>query len=231
MSFTGKPWTGAFCTLLILTLLAACGGRQQPTEQASTSPESTSTEQSAGGELPAGHPPVGETPPGMTIAPVPPSTGSGDTALTWTSPESWTAEAPSSSMRRAQYRVPGEAGVAECVVFYFGPGEGGDAMANALRWADQFTQPDGRSSSELLQTSEIDVDGISVLLSEVTGTYSGGMPMMGGPAEMLPDYMLLAAVAAGPDANWFFKLTGPEATVEANRQAFEGMIGSLQTGS
>ena len=27
---------------------------------------------------------------------------------------------PSSSMRRAQYRVPGAGGDAECVVFYFG---------------------------------------------------------------------------------------------------------------
>lgn len=231
MSFPRKPWIGVLCTLLILTLVAACGGQQQTAEQTSTPPESSGTEPSAGGELPAEHPPVGETPPGMTIAPVPPGTGSGGTALTWTSPESWTAEAPSSSMRRAQYRVPGEAGDAECVVFYFGPGEGGDAMANALRWADQFTQPDGRSSRELLQTSEIDVDGISVLMTEVTGTYSGGMPMMGQPAQVLPDHMLLGAVAAGPDANWFFKLTGPQATVEVEREAFEAMIRSLKSGA
>ncbi|MGB6363138.1 MAG: hypothetical protein WBG64_10765, partial [Thermoanaerobaculia bacterium] len=135
------------------------------------------------------------------------------------------------SMRRAQYRVPGEAGDAECVVFYFGPGEGGDAMANALRWADQFTQPDGRSSRELLQTSETDVGGIPVLMSEVTGTYGGGMPMMGQPAQVLPDHMLLGAVAAGPDANWFFKLTGPQATVEAEREAFAEMIRSLKSGA
>jgi len=231
MSFTREPWTGALGTLLILTLVTACGGQQQPTAETSTSPEAAGTEQSAGGELPTGHPPVGETPPAMTIAPVPPGTGSGAAALTWTSPEGWTAEAPSSNMRRAQYRVPGEAGDAECVVFYFGPGEGGDAMANALRWADQFTQPDGRSSRELLATEEIDVNGIPVLLSSVTGTYGGGMPMMGQQAQVLPDHMLLGAVAAGPDANWFFKLTGPEATVEANREAFAGMIRSLQPGA
>jgi hypothetical protein len=231
MCMPNKLWMGALCTLLILTLTTACGGQQQTAEQAPTPPESSGAGQSAGGELPAGHPPVAETPPGMTIAPVPPGAGSGGTALTWTAPESWTAETPTSGMRRAQYRVPGGGGDAECVVFYFGPGEGGEALANALRWADQFTQPDGRSSRELLQTSEIDVNGISVMMSEVTGTYSGGMPMMGQPAEVLPDYMLLAAVAAGPDANWFFKLTGPEATVEANREAFAGLIGSLKTGA
>ena len=30
-------------------------------------------------------------------------------------------------MRRAQYRISGSGGDAECVVFYFGPGQGGDA--------------------------------------------------------------------------------------------------------
>lgn len=230
MNLDKKTGAGTLCALSIIVLVAACGGQQQTTEQASTPPESAGTQQSAGGELPAGHPPVGEAPSGMTIAPVPTGSGSGAAALTWTAPETWTAETPSSSMRRAQYRVPGEAGDAECVVFYFGPGEGGDAMANALRWADQFTQPDGRSSRELLQTSEIDVNGISVLLSEVTGIYSGGMAMMGQPAQVLPDHMLLGAVASGPDANWFFKLTGPQATVEANREAFDALIGSLASG-
>jgi hypothetical protein len=43
-----------------------------------------------------------------------------------------------------------------------------------------------------------------------------------------PGYMLLGAVAEGPDANWFFKLTGPEITVEAQRAAFDGMIQSLR---
>jgi hypothetical protein len=121
-------------------------------------------------------------------------------------------------------------GNAECVVFYFGPGQGGDAMVNAQRWADQFTQPDGRSSRKLLQTKKIEVNDIPVLMSEITGIYAGGMAMT-GQREELAGYMLLGAVAEGPDANWFFKFTGPQATVEAHREAFEAMIASLQTGS
>ena len=53
--------------------------------------------------------------------------------LTWTPPSDWVAETPSSSMRRAQYRIAGPGGPAECAVFYFGPGQGGDAKANAAR--------------------------------------------------------------------------------------------------
>jgi hypothetical protein len=133
-------------------------------------------------------------------------------------------------MRKAQYQVPGEAGGAECVVFYFGPGQGGDAMANALRWADQFSQPGGSSSRDRLETEKLDVGGISVLLAEVRGTYSGGMAMMGGPSQGLADYMLLGAVVEGPDANWFFKLTGPSSTVASQEAAFRSMIESVSTG-
>ena len=109
------------------------------------------------------------------------------------------------------------------------PGQGGDAESNANRWADQFTQPDGSSASKLLKTRKLDVNGIAVLLTEVAGTYRGGMP--GGPAAPeRPNYMLLGAIARGPDANWFFKVTGPRATLEAQRAAFEAMIKSLKRG-
>jgi hypothetical protein len=42
--------------------------------------------------------------------------------------------------------------------------------------------------------------------------------------------MLLGAVADGPDARWFFRAIGPQATLEAQRAAFERMIRSLKRG-
>lgn len=169
-----------------------------------------------------------QLPPG--VPPPTPGSGMGQTALTWTDPKGWVREAPSSSMRRAQYRIPGPGGEGECVVFYFGPGQGGDANSNAMRWADQFEQADGKPSRQALKTKTIDVGGVRVVLTETTGTYRGGMP--GGPAApSRPDYMLLGAIARGPDANWFFKATGPRATMEAQRAAFEGMIQSLKRGN
>jgi hypothetical protein len=132
-------------------------------------------------------------------------------------------------MRKAQYSVTGEAGKAEFVVFYFGPGQGGNARANVERWAGQFTQPDGRPSQEVMKTSQTDVNGIPVTLVEIKGTYQSS-PMMGGSIDPKPGHMLLAAIAEGPDANWFFRLTGPEATVESNREVFDSVIGSLRRG-
>jgi len=182
------------------------------------------------GTLPPGHPPLDAPAPGA-IVPPPPGSGTGSAGLRWTMPTGWIQETPTSGMRKAQYRVPGPGGDGECVVFYFGPGQGGDPASNAARWASQFVQPDGKPSEQAMKTSQRQVGDMTVLEVEVTGTYTGGMTGGMAPAEDKPGYMLVGAVAEGPDANWFFKFTGPEATVKAQRAAFEVMIGSLKSGS
>jgi hypothetical protein len=148
-------------------------------------------------------------------------------ALTWKTPAGWTEETPSSGMRRAQYRIPGAAGAGECVVFYFGPGQGGDAQSNAARWGAQFHRPDGSPVGDALKTRETKVGDVPVTLVEVTGTYAGGMGSGPTGAER-PNYMLLGAIAQGPDSNWFFRATGPRATLEAQRSAFDGLVRSIR---
>ena len=70
---------------------------------------------------------------------------------------------------------------------------------------------------------------MSMLLVEVSGTYKeGGMMMTGGPQQDFPDYMLKGAIVEGPDANWFFKFTGPEETVRANTEQFRALLDSIQ---
>jgi hypothetical protein len=176
--------------------------------------------------LPAGHPPIaahGSEP----RLPGPVGTPSSEEGFTWTTPAGWNPETPASSMRRAQYRIPGAGGPGECAVFYFGPGQGGDAQSNAARWAGQFQRPDGSAIGDAFKTREIKVDDISVMLVEVAGTFVGGMGgTPSGPEQ--PDQMLLGAIAEGPQANWFFRAIGPRATMEPQRTAFETMIRSLK---
>ena len=45
-----------------------------------------------------------------------------------------------------------------------------------------------------------------------------------------PAYRMLAAVAETKGGPWFFKLTGPERTVEKNRAAFESLLASIRVG-
>jgi len=222
----------SLCALSGALLFSACADKGE--ETATTDQVLTAGPIAGDAEMPPGHPPVAQGQgqgQSQMIAPVDPGAGTGASGLTWDTPEAWTAEAPANSMRRAQYKVPGPGGDGECVVFYFGPGQGGDAMGNAVRWANQFVQPDGSPSVDRLKTEQSDVGGVALLEVEVTGTYLSGGPMMGGSGQSLPDHMLLGAVAQGADANWFFKFTGPRDTVEANRSAFDAMVGSLRAGS
>ncbi len=224
-------------TLVCAAALSACGSTSDQAGVQDTSAQAGAqampadhppTGQGAGG-LPPGHPPAGGS--ASALPAVPAGSGTGETGMSWDAPEGWEWVQPANSMRRAQYKVPGAAGDGECVVYYFGPGQGGDPMSNAQRWAGQFTQPDGSSSMDKLKTETIQVADMSVLMIEVTGTYGGGMPGMGGGGASMENHMLLGAVAEGPDANWFFKLTGPQETIEGQRSAFDSLIQSLKAGS
>jgi hypothetical protein len=159
----------------------------------------------------------------------PPGSGIGTRALIWTAPAGWTSEKPSSAMRRAQYRIQGPGGPAECVVFYFGPGEGGGAKQNVARWADQFRRPDGKPVNSELKTREIKVGAVPVTMVEVSGTYVGGMGAAAAGGDR-PNHMLLGAIAKGPDADWYFRALGPRATIEPQRATFEKMIRSIKQG-
>ena len=58
--------------------------------------------------------------------------------LVFTTPAGWTEEEPTSSMRKAQYRLAraqGDGEDGECVVYFFGAGGGGGVEANLERCA------------------------------------------------------------------------------------------------
>ena len=207
---------------LIAVLSASCGS-----EESADTPAAQPVDEIA--QLPPDHPPLDASEETGGVVPPPAGSGSGATGLIWSAPDSWIEETPSSSMRKAQYRIPGASGDAELVVFYFGPGQGGDAESNAARWVNEFTQSDGQPSSEAAKIEGMQIAEVAVTRVEVTGAYSGGGSMARG-GEPKPGYMLLGAIAQGPDANWFFKLTGPEETVAGERAAFASLVESLQAG-
>ena len=209
--------------LLLMTMLAVLAGCSGGSDEA---PGTTGSALPPGGaERSAGTLPIPGQAGGMPSGP-PPTSGSGQ--VDWNVPQGWTEQRPSSNMRITQYAVDGPAGPGECVVFYFGPNQGGDPMANAQRWAGQFSQPDGRPSVELMTMTKVEGARVPVRVVEVTGTYQGGMTMSQEPIEAKTGYMLLGGIADGPDAPWFFKFTGPEETIRAQRDVFLEMMTSVR---
>jgi hypothetical protein len=73
-------------------------------------------------------------------------------------------------MRAATYIVPpaaGDPGGAECVAYYFGPGQGGSVEANVARWKGQFLGADGKVAAA--KTGEKSVHGLKVTTIESAG--------------------------------------------------------------
>lgn len=145
-------------------------------------------------------------------------------------PDGWVEEEPASSMRLAQYRLPGDgAGDAVLAVFHFGSNQGGSVDANIDRWYGQFSQPDGGDTKARSRRWQRQVGDIRVELVEIKGTFSPGMGM-GSQDGPQPDYAMLGAIALAPTGMYFFKLTGPEATVGRWHDSFAAYIDSLKAG-
>lgn len=144
--------------------------------------------------------------------------------IAWHVEEPLVARAPSSEARAAEYIVRDHP-EAQLAVFHFGRGEGGSVDDNVHRWVEQFRQPDGRPSSEVAQITHRDASGLPVTLVDVSGHY-GGMGASGASADA-SDQRMLGAIVEGPEGLVFFKLIGPAEVVEAGRDAFERMLGTI----
>jgi hypothetical protein len=147
--------------------------------------------------------------------------------LRWTVPAGWKTEA-ARPMRAATYTVApvsGDKAGAECIVSFFGAGQGGTVEANLDRWKGQFKGPGGKPPAAQVATRT--VRGLKMTTIDMSGEYSG----MGGPmasAPPVPGYRLLGAIVEGPGGTVFVKFTGPSQTIAANQTKFEQMLASFQ---
>jgi hypothetical protein len=149
--------------------------------------------------------------------------------LRFSVPADWTRVPAPSDMRAAQFRVPhtgNDAEDGELVLFFFGRGQGGSADQNVARWTGQFTQPDGKPSTDAAVVTIRTVNGLKQTSVDVGGTYKPA-PMGGAGGADKPGWRLLGAVVEGDGGPWFWRLTGPDATVAAAKPRFEALLASL----
>ena len=142
---------------------------------------------------------------------------------TFTVPTKWKSEKAASRMRAAQFTIAGKVGQesAECVFFYFGPGEGGGTKANLQRWAGQFA----KEPKPIIKVEDGKVGQIPVVYLFGAGTYMTGPPF-GGVKVPKKDYGMAAAVLGVKPGYIFVKMTGPKSVVEAARVDFKKMLES-----
>jgi hypothetical protein len=145
--------------------------------------------------------------------------------LHWTAPAGWKT-APAQAMRAATYAVaaaPGDTAASECVVYFFGAGQGGSVEANIERWKGQFTSF-GKPAAAIV--SRRTAHGVAMTTIDVAGDYSG----LGGPtaaSKPVSGYRLLGAIVEGPGGNIFVKFTGPAKTIAANKAKYDVLLASF----
>jgi hypothetical protein len=140
--------------------------------------------------------------------------------LEWDDPPQWKKK-QASGMRVASYEVPAAKGDKE-------PGElnvfvlGGDVDANIQRWVDEFS---GMAPKSVVRTDRSVNDMRQAVVEIPKGKFSGGM----GDKGASDNYGLLGAIVVAPSgAEYFFKLTGPSATVKAARDPFYSLLDGMR---
>lgn len=147
--------------------------------------------------------------------------------LTAQVPAAWKKLRPTSSMRQAELEIPAAQGddrPGNLAVFVF-PQGAGTVQANVQRWQQQFKAADGTTPA--VQSETVKGKDVEVTRVEVAGTYVEP-PFSGGGT--FPNSRLLGAIVETPRAAYFFKLVGPDATIQAAEKSFDAMIGTMATG-
>lgn len=131
----------------------------------------------------------------------------------------------------------GEGDDAKTARLYMMP-SGGSVQLNVDRWKSQFAG----GAEDSFKTESMKVGNWDVIVAEAAGTYSermGGGPFAPGRVVKRPDYGMLAAIVVPPAPGgedvspdrrqkYFVKMIGPQEVIEANREAFLGMLKGLK---
>lgn len=141
-------------------------------------------------------------------------TASGD-GLTWTAPASWRAK-PVSAMRKGSFAIPGPEGADGDLSITAFPGDVGGKLANVNRWRGQL---------ELPPLADAELEGALTHL-EVNGLHADVVEFAN--AQAAKPQRLIGAVVPFEGATWFFKLTGPDALVAQQKDAFFAFLKTIK---
>lgn len=156
---------------------------------------------------------LGTAAPGAPVAPQP-------VDITWDAPEQW-AEAPStSSFLLAVFEAKGAAGDARVTVSSLG-NDGGGVLQNINRWRGQVgLGPIERYEQQPM--TPVTVAGQPAGLIDLSAPEAAG--------ASLDRLMVVFVPRPDQGLTWYFKMSGPSATLETQKQAFIRFVESVGFG-
>lgn len=137
-------------------------------------------------------------------------------------PASWQWQPTTMSMRAGTWIVPGTSGETHATLVAFS-GIGGSREQNIARWAGQMRTAEQRTVTPDVTEVEMQGAGFTGAIVDMTGEYRG----MGAPA-FDAGQRFLGAIIETPGAPVQIRMTGPEAVVTRNREAFFDLVRGLK---
>lgn len=191
--------------LLATLLLAACGEEKVsvysvPKEKDPELPMAASADAGAAASAPAGA--------SMANTSVPTATGSD---LAWQAPASWAPKA-ASAMRKGSFAVTAAGAEADLSITAF-PGDVGGELANVNRWRGQVGMPNLAPADLEASVTRFSSNGLAFTVVQLDA--AGGKSILG-------------AIVPYAGSTWFFKLSGPAATVKAAEADFSAFLHTVR---
>ncbi len=156
-----------------------------------------------------------ETPTPAAPQPAAPG-GAAPLAMHWTAPAGWEEQAPS-GFRKGSFLVTGADGKKADVSVISFPEAAGGLLANVNRWRDQLKLApitDVVKAGTPMEVAGRDMFFVELLSEEPLSPDGSKSRILGG---IFP---------AGPET-WFFKMIGPDALVDSQREAFKQFLQSV----
>jgi hypothetical protein len=152
----------------------------------------------------------------------------GEGKIELTAPAGWTKKQPQNRIIEAEFATPAAAGD-EAPGRLTAMGAGGSIDDNVNRWAAQFAGDNGAAATP--KRDKLTVSGSEIHIVDLSGTYKDtpGGPFAGGKTVMRDNYRMLGAIIQTKEAgNYFLKLYGPKATIDAAEKDFQTMVKNLK---
>lgn len=142
--------------------------------------------------------------------------------FSFSKPVTWIETPPTTSLRQANYSVPGRSGAeaAELAVFVFSGAERIELELHLERWRQQF-QPDADGRRPEPEVERVQFNGTDAAIVTLVGSY-----MKPATAWFTPGQALVTAVFDTEDGQVMLRLTGPEETVRDALPQFRALIES-----
>ncbi len=146
---------------------------------------------------------------------VAPTDAAGAPSLQWQAPADWKTK-PVTMMRKGSFTVSRGGADADLAITAF-PGDVGGLAANVNRWRGQVGLAPVDEAAIGTVTESFEANGLHFTLVDCAGADPAGAQR------------ILAALVPWQGATWFFKLTGPDRMVEAEKPAFAGFLRTVRS--